>query len=719
MSALTGAGALVSLPLCAQSVSGSFQGIGFLGGLAPSSSVAALSADGTTIVGYSSDAMNHYVSFRWNGGTMTALGLSTVAAVSADGTVVAGNFSQPQEAAFWSGGIITPLGFIGGGGSRPFSSATAVSADGTTVVGSSTDALDYVEAFRWNRGIMTGLGFAGGGALAHYSMATAVSADGTTVVGVSTSDLGLGSNIVAFRWNNGTMTGLGYIGGGGSSPGSFATAVSADGATVAGYSTDASNYQEAFRWTGGTMTGLGFVGGGGSSPGSYAVAISADGTTVVGYSTDAANNTQAFRWNGGTMTGLGHLSGSNYSTALAVSANGAVVVGLSGQYAYGSYFGFDVFRWTAATQLQRLSTLLTAAGVNMSGFTSLGFTRNSYPFISANGEFIAGTGLQANGQQEAWIVRYIDAAVASTPPIAGISTGPSLVGSIAPLGAIRGGAMIQQQGLAAPLFHDDGPIAGDSEGGAFGTIGSLSGGISGRVALVPGLSFAGGLAYVSEDYNGFRITDSLVIGGALRYVYDLTDAIHLFGQAGGWVSPLGTYQFSRSYANGAGIAIGLGSAFGAQSYGFIRAGAAYKVGVSDEWALSGELGAQTLHTGGYLEPLSNANPFNAFVSGGTDSTDVAKLRLQWTHAFSPKADATLWGAAAEGFNRSANVFATVAGVGPVSSAATRTTSWAEFGARFSYKTNAWTSVQAFVDGVTGGGETGTKAHFGGGLTVRF
>src|SRR5688572_5837591 len=79
----------------------------------------------------------------------------------------------------------------------------------------------------------------------------------------------------------GSLTPLGDLDGGIFD--SIATAVSADGSTVVGYSFSTSGF-EAFRWTsGGGMVGLGDLPGGAFR--SEAHGVSADGSVIVGYST--------------------------------------------------------------------------------------------------------------------------------------------------------------------------------------------------------------------------------------------------------------------------------------------------------------------------------------------------------------------------------------------------------------------------------------------------
>ena len=149
-----------------------------------------------------------------------------------------------------------------------------------------------------------------------------------------------------------TFRGLGDLPGGSFS--SVATAVSADGKTVAGYSAGTNGY-EAVRWTGPTgLTGLGDLPGGTFA--SFANGISADGTTIVGNS-QSTDGDQAFRWTEATgMIGLGDLPGSSFfSFAAGVSSNGNVVVGHSASALSGTRY--EAFRWTPATDMAGLGDL--------------------------------------------------------------------------------------------------------------------------------------------------------------------------------------------------------------------------------------------------------------------------------------------------------------------------------------------------------------------------
>lgn len=103
---------------------------------------------------------------------------------------------------------------------------------------------------------------------------------------------------------------------------SEATGVSADGRVVVG--TSRASAPRAFRWTREQgMQDLGTIGG----VLALGTAVSADGQTIVGYSSDTNGNLIGFRWRDNQMTSLGALTNVLWSEAHGVSANGAVISG--------------------------------------------------------------------------------------------------------------------------------------------------------------------------------------------------------------------------------------------------------------------------------------------------------------------------------------------------------------------------------------------------------
>lgn len=327
-----------------------FVPLGDLPGGAFQSSAAAVSADGSTVVGISVSAPNTSSPFRWT---------------SSEGMVA-----------------IDPLGFQG--------LATDVSADGSVVVGG-TQSLSPEQAYRWT----SETGIEGLGVLperSDFSTAFGVSGDGSTVVGVSTGGLPL-SDDEAFRWtSDGSMVSLGFLPGGDMSQ---AYAISADGSIIVGTGRNGSSYNEAFRWTSESgMVGLGFLPGGFYSG---ANGVSADGTIIVGASDNASGNLAAFRWtNNGGMVDLGFLPGTNESSASSVSADGSIIVGSSRMV--GGSSPAVAFLWDSTHGMRSLQEVLTDLGVDLTGWQLTGAAD-----ISADGNTIAGFGWNPSGQLEAWV----------------------------------------------------------------------------------------------------------------------------------------------------------------------------------------------------------------------------------------------------------------------------------------------------------------------------
>jgi uncharacterized membrane protein/dienelactone hydrolase len=164
---------------------------------------------------------------------------------------------------------------------------------------------------------------------AEQSMASQVSVDGAVVVGT----IGANDGARAFRWTE--RDGMVSL----SVPfdRSWAAGVSADGAVIAGYG-DRGGHR-GFLWRqGGSTVELG----------REALAVSADGAVVVG-----DDGREAFRWTSrGGLTRLGVLPGRTNSRAVAVSADGAVVTGSS--YILPGWEKEEAFLWAATGGLQTL-----------------------------------------------------------------------------------------------------------------------------------------------------------------------------------------------------------------------------------------------------------------------------------------------------------------------------------------------------------------------------
>ena len=318
-----------------------FQGLGTLGGLTPSSFADAISGDGSTIVGRSNFAFtDESTAVRWVNGVgpeplMPQLSYSYAYGVNSDGSVIVGLADIEGGAFRWTGATgAQPLG------SLP-SNAVAVNSDGSVIAGSLYFFSPQEEhVLRWTFD------------------------DGYTDLGVLPGGL--------------------YARGNG---------VSGDGRVIAGAS-DSAEQSLAFRWTHETgLESLGTLPGGSSSS---ATAVSRDGAVIVGWADPVGPGTNMFRWTASKgMEDLGGLAGWQYALARAVNANGSVIVGQAYQP------GGDQPRailWRRGGGVVDLNTYLSDAGIDLSEWVLFEATG-----VSDDGRTITGTGV-TDRHQEGWVV---------------------------------------------------------------------------------------------------------------------------------------------------------------------------------------------------------------------------------------------------------------------------------------------------------------------------
>jgi uncharacterized membrane protein len=305
-----------------------FQPLGLLPD-AQNSDAMAVSADGTTVVGYSEVAIRHsqstsYVphATRWTerSGLVSlhpaelATELQSAAfGVSADGSVVAGYVGH--RPARWVSGRFEYLeGIVQG-------TANAVSADGSALVGMGS-AGDYVpRAFRWTR--EQGVEWLEAPTPSWFANARAISADGRVIVGdMFSHTLGVAR---AFRWSEGE--GLQEL----PSPGwcdpgtgnSAAYDLNEDGSVIVGVASSGVR-EEPVLWKDEKVSSLAA-----SSGATSAIGISADGGQILGEGgTAVVWNMEGVSNLGSMLSALGVDLDGWRLTASAVSDDGRVVVGL-------------------------------------------------------------------------------------------------------------------------------------------------------------------------------------------------------------------------------------------------------------------------------------------------------------------------------------------------------------------------------------------------------
>ena len=271
---------------------------------------AGASADGSVIVGRADIFGGDICAAIWNNGALTVLPLNgavemAATGVSADGLTVVGWSvdGASRTDAFYrdSSNFVFSLATEFG----PYhSQATGVSGNGSFIVGTVSDDFYGTPTVRDGFIYQVGVGSTlidpsatGPAAFSAriYSEMTGISSDGSTSIGYAYSVPGVptGDALGFRRASNGTITSLGTLGGNWSIP----NAISANGSVIVGQS-DNGGSEEAFVYQNGTMTGLGFLTGGTSS---NATGVSADGSVIVGYGNVAGGAIHAFTYANQTL----------------------------------------------------------------------------------------------------------------------------------------------------------------------------------------------------------------------------------------------------------------------------------------------------------------------------------------------------------------------------------------------------------------------------------
>ncbi len=208
-----------------------------------------VSAAGTEVAGYGASPNTDTEAFRWEDDAITWLGdlpggayHSEAAAISSDGTVVVGtgHVLAGSEPFRWEGGKMVGLGHVP---SATTSSGYGVSDDGSVVVGGShTD--HGQEAFRWSDGVMTALGTFPDTTTVEANARDA-SADGTVIVGRDIDAAFIWDEINGMRRISDVLVadyGVDLTGW----TLEDAYGISADGRTIVGYGTNTNGDQEAW-----------------------------------------------------------------------------------------------------------------------------------------------------------------------------------------------------------------------------------------------------------------------------------------------------------------------------------------------------------------------------------------------------------------------------------------------------------------------------------------
>ena len=326
-------------------------------------------------------------------GSNAPCGGSVVAtAISADGSTIVG-YCGTQAAFLWT--------FDGGFADLGISSATAleslgfaVNADGSALLSRFSRADGTSGALRWNAGAGTTDVLVQPASTELFL--NAASGDLSVIVGAYDDATLPAGDQLGFRFTAaGGLKTLAVPDQSAYGCGTFS--VSTDGTVMVGACYDAANVLRASRWrvqpSGDVVLDLPDT----SANQTYAYGVSGDGNVVVGYSFDGTNQ-HAIRFVGdGPFEDLGALPGTR-SGASAANSDGSVIIGFS-ELAQNPFTDAAIV-WDAQNGLRAIAGALTAAGVDLSTW------KLSFPAaISADGKTIVGNGTAPDGIERFWIAR--------------------------------------------------------------------------------------------------------------------------------------------------------------------------------------------------------------------------------------------------------------------------------------------------------------------------
>lgn len=293
-----------------------------------------------------------------------------------------------------------------------------------------------------------------------------------------------------------------------------------------------------------------------------------------------------------------------------------------------------------------------------------------------------------------------------------MTTAQSVQQSVTQLSRDRTRMLVQSRGFVSPVTDDLDPFAAPSQAHVVVEAGSVGGAVRGRLASDGGLTVLGGLIFGDQDYLGARGGETQAGSLALRYSPAGMGDSRPFLEIGGMLGRIGKLRLDRTYANGAGTAVGEGTTRADTSAYYGRAGWIWQAGDASQVGAYAEYGHQRQSLDGYVEPLSQANPFEAHAAAGVDSMDVGKVGLRFNHAADAGFEFGGGVALAHAFRHRQSLAVSVPGFGFVAADPLETPTWVEYGARVGYRVTRRSTLSLFVAGIAGSNAVDGHAHAG-------
>ncbi|MCJ2077064.1 autotransporter-associated beta strand repeat-containing protein [Methylobacterium sp. E-016] len=404
----------------------------------------------------------------------------------------------------------------------------------------------------------------------------------------------------------------------------------------------------------------------------------------------------------GTLTAEGPVAfgaGSALATTVAQTAASRLVTPLTASIAPGGILQITPTAAVYTTPI-RLPILVASSGLT-GQFTSVTYTapiRGLQPTV----------GYDAN---EA----YIQFGDTTPTPAAPTQDLTSAITSAQALARDRIGAFVTQRMLGSVLTGFNQQISCGSCFSGFGLAGSYSVGAQGRRALNDELIAIGGFAYSGYDSGKVHVSGAPIFAGLLRYDPAGLGSARPFVDVGGLFAPSQVTTYDRTYTFGDMLGSGVGRTSNIGGSVFGRVGYVARLTPRDEIAGAVEYSRGWQYVGAYTESQLVPNPYPLVNNGGTDVINIAKIGGQYTHLFGTSIEGQVNLGVSHGFGLTSGLNGTVAGVAFPTPLGSYT--WAEYGARVSYRVKQDLALDAFILGTLGPRPIGDTIH--GGASVRY
>jgi hypothetical protein len=292
--------------------------------------------------------------------------------------------------------------------------------------------------------------------------------------------------------------------------------------------------------------------------------------------------------------------------------------------------------------------------------------------------------------------------------IAGITTAAAVQASVNQVSIDRVRLLIGAGGVV--VTDDLDRLVAPTQAHLVWQVGEDALGARGRIDLPAGVALLGGFAYGRLDAQDIVVANMLTGAIALRWAPP--GVSRPFVELGALAGGSDDLVEQRAYANGHGVAMGQGAAPYRSAAYWARMGWVWDPSPDLQVGAYVEYGRARQSIGGYVEPLSGLNPFEAAIGPSRERLDPGKLGLRYDRLLPGGWELFGGLALAHGFGASQSLPVDVDGFGALTAAPPGAPTWVEYRVRVGRRFAPATTLSLYVAGVAGARPVGDDAVVG-------